>query len=499
MHSYTVNPQRVTKVRSPMIYGQFLEQFHRQIYGGVFNPGNPLSDEEGMRRDVIEALKRIRVPVIRWPGGCFVSAYDWKKGVGKTRIPYYDKAWKVEEPNTFGTDEFISFCHKVGCEPYLCTNAGTGTPEQMSDWVEYCNLREMGEFARQRAANGFPEPHHVRYWSVGNENYGSWELGAKDSQEWPRFVLESAKLMRRVDQTIELSAASTVSDDWNYNLLKTAGEFLDWISLHEYWNDTNEHGLCSYEQAVAYTARLDQKIKKARGLLESLGLQDKIHVAFDEWNLRGWYHPHFTDGVTPEEYLEPREQNDDNSTYTMADAVFTACFLNTCHRYADVVKMANFAPAVNTRGLIFTHPNGIVKRSTYFVFELYTNYMGDQVLDLWEQEPPEIQVRSAKGELCMLPALDMVATRHSATGEVALAVVNRSAGKEYPVSISLMGMNAKTCCCRWISGESTESFNDVGHPLDVSIQMREFQLQGDTLQTTVPPHSVTVFTVVPAK
>lgn len=499
MHSCTVNPLRVTKVRSAMIYGQFLEQFHRQIYGGVFDPGNPLSDEDGLRRDVIEALKRIHVPVIRWPGGCFVSTYDWKKGVGKTRVPYYDKVWRVEEPNTFGTDEFIRLCRKVGCEPYLCTNAGTGTPEQMSDWVEYCNLKEMGEFARQRAANGFPEPHNVRYWSVGNENYGSWELGAKTPAEWPHLVLESAKLMRRVDQTLQLTAASVLDNDWNYNLLKTAGGVLNGISLHQYWNDTNEDGLCTYEEAMAATSMQDILIKRARGMLVSLGLEDKIHIVFDEWNLRGWYHPHFTDGVTPEEYLIPRELNDDNSAYTMADAVFTACFLNTCHRYADVVKMANFAPTVNTRGLIFTHPDGIVKRSTYFVFELYTNHMGDEVLDLWEQEQPTIQVCSKQGKLCTIPALDMVATRHSASGELALAVVNRSAENEYPISVSLMGMNAETCYSRWISGDSTESFNDVEHPLDVRIHTQEIKPEGDTLHCIIPPHSVSVFTIVPAK
>ena len=146
-----------------MLYGHFLEHFHRQIYGGVFDPASPFADEDGFRTDVIDALRRIRTPIIRWPGGCYVSAYHWKDGTGKMRAPTYDKAWRVEEPHLFGTDEFIKFCRKVGCEPYICTNAGTGTAEEMSDWVEYCNLRDMGRFAKARIANGFPAPHRVKY------------------------------------------------------------------------------------------------------------------------------------------------------------------------------------------------------------------------------------------------------------------------------------------------------------------------------------------------
>jgi hypothetical protein len=152
-------PEHTPARRDFKIFGHFLEHFHRQIYGGVFDPGSHLSDANGFRRDVIEALRRIKTPVIRWPGGCFVSAYPWKKGVG-ARVPYYDKAWRVEEPNSFGTDEFVAFCREVGAEPFICTNAGTGTPEDMSDWVEYCNL-DIGEWAALRRANGHDKPFKV--------------------------------------------------------------------------------------------------------------------------------------------------------------------------------------------------------------------------------------------------------------------------------------------------------------------------------------------------
>ncbi|WP_198961826.1 hypothetical protein [Pseudonocardia sp. MH-G8] len=130
------------------IFGHFIEHFHRQIYGGLFDPGSPLSDQQGFRTDVIEAIQELRPDVVRWPGGCFVSGYHWLDGVGPDRVPSWDKAWRVEDPNTFGTDEFIEWCRAVGTTPYICTNAGTGTAEEMSDWLEYCNLPAAGRWAR---------------------------------------------------------------------------------------------------------------------------------------------------------------------------------------------------------------------------------------------------------------------------------------------------------------------------------------------------------------
>ena len=170
----TFTPRQQLGQANPMLYGHFLEHFHRQVYGGVYDPTSPFADEDGFRTDVLEAIRDIKPSIIRWPGGCYVSAYHWHYGVGKDRPATFDKAWRVEESHEFGTDEFVKFCRKVGCEPYICTNGGTGTAEEMSDWVEYCNLKDKGIFAKERIANGYAEPHNVRFWSIGNEN---WEIG----------------------------------------------------------------------------------------------------------------------------------------------------------------------------------------------------------------------------------------------------------------------------------------------------------------------------------
>ena len=292
---------------SRMLFGGFLEHFHRQIYGGIFEPGSPLADAKGFRKDVIEAIKELRTPIVRWPGGCFVSAYHWKDGVGKDRQPSFDKAWGVEDPNTFGTDEFVEWCRLAGIEPYICGNAGTGTPEEMSDWVEYCN-QTQGRWARLRMANGHPEPFNVRYWSVGNENWGGHEIGAKTSQEWGLFVRETVKMIRRTDPSVILTAAA-LGDDWNRNLLQHAGHRLNMISIHGYWDGLWVNDRPSdYATCMMRSTQPEESIVTVERLLDSTGFKGRITIAFDEWNLRGWHHPGVETGFGPDRDQGPRPQ-----------------------------------------------------------------------------------------------------------------------------------------------------------------------------------------------
>jgi len=484
-----INKDRPLATRDLMIYGHFLEHFHRQIYGGVFDPGNPESNEEGFRMDVIDAMKKIKAPIIRWPGGCFVSAYDWKEGVGKNREPVFDKAWRVEEPNTFGTDEYAELCRLIGSEMYICSNAGTGNAEAMSDWLEYMNLN-IGKFARQRKENGHPDPYGVRYFSIGNENYGSWEIGAKEQHEWARLVTESAKMLKRVDPGVQLTAAALDDPAWTMELLENAGPYLDWVSIHQYWDaihTTNAHA--NYEQAMAYTDDLDRSVKKVEGLLRALGLEERIHIAFDEWNLQGWYHPGIHN-IPPEadesKWLTPRDENDDNSQYTMTDAVFTACVLNMFLRHADSVRMANFAPSVNTRGLIFTHKDGIVLRSTYHVFDLFVNAMGETVVDSWIPAPPMMDCVDRFGARKTVPVLDSVATVRS-DGRLAVSLVNKHASEPLTVDIEAFGKGGTLYT---VSGDSIDAYNDVETP--DRIKVTEMMAEKDE-PIALPPHSVSVF------
>ncbi len=449
--------------RSPMIYGHFIEHFHRQIYGGIYDPCNSLSDDDGFRTDVINAMKRIKVPILRWPGGCFVSSYHWKDAVGSDRRPFFDKAWRVEDPNSFGTDEFIKMCRKIGCEPYICTNAGTGTAEEMSDWVEYCNLTDEGKYAKERIMNGYTEPHNVKFWSIGNENYGFWEMGAKEAADWGRLTLESAKMMKRVDPSVELSAAALSDVDWNLSLLKYASPYLDWISIHAYWDGINStNAYADYDKVMTYTNYLETNILKVKGLLTVLGLESEIKIAFDEWNLRGWYHPNshiMKQVVNKEDYLYPRDLNDVNSEYTMADAVFTACFLNTCNRHCNIVGMANFAPIVNTRGCIFTHNNGIVLRSTYYVFDMYVNLMGEIVLDSYDEDMPTRNYTQS-GQEENVKMIDTVATLRTSDNFLVVSSINKDDKSKHvidlPVDNKYIAYRVHTLC-----GNNIYSYNVI--------------------------------------
>ena len=487
--------------RDGKLYGQFLEHFHRQVYGGVYEPGSPLADADGFRTDVLDALRQIATPVIRWPGGCYVSAYHWRDGVGAERRPAYNKAWRVEDDNRFGTDEFVALCRKLGCEPYICTNAGTGTPEEMSDWLEYCNLPSAGANARLRAQNGHAAPFGVRYWSIGNENYGSWEMGAKTSAEWGPFVRESAKMMRRVDPSIELSAAALDDLDWTYQLLRSAGPYLKWISLHSYFdfNCEAEHP-AGYEACMAYTADLAAPVRRVRGLLSAFGLEKSIRVAYDEWNLRSWHHPGIMgleQGATEAEYLTPRDLNDVNATYTMADAVFSACFLNMLLRNADLVGMANFAPCVNTRGAIFTYPGGVVLRPTFYVFKLFTQHMGDTVLDSWSEGNDTLRVTDKCGQTALVDCVDAVATLDSATGAYAVSAVNKHPTEARTLRIKADGLpSGASAAALWtLNGPSADAYNDVDRSEVALCSGAPPVWRDGALEATLPPHSVNVLRV----
>ena len=493
---FHVLPDRVRFSRSKMLYGHFLEHFHRQVYGGIYDPGSPLSGEDGLRQDVVKALVKIGVPVIRWPGGCFVSDYHWQDGVGRSRSSVFNRAWRVEEPNTFGTDEFIGLCRRLDCQPYICTNAGTGSAEEMSGWVEYCNLERGGRNARLRMENGHEHPFGVTYWSIGNENYGSWEIGAKTSGEWGSLVAEAAKMMKRTDPRIQLSAAALDDVEWNVSLLKKAGPYLDWISIHRYWDSLVEKDdPADYPTCVAYTGDLDTSIRRVRGLLTAMGLDRQIKIAFDEWNLRSWHHPNIMtvrQGTTPSEYLLPRDRNDLNQTYTMADAVFSACFLNALLRNADIVGMANFAPAVNTRGAIFTHEKGIVLRATYHVFDMYVNKMGEEVLDAWLDSAEPYRV-TGKGGPVDVDCVDLVATLRRADDTVVVAAVNKHARESRAVAFRMEGFAGRvrvTTLC----GDSVDAYNDIGFERRVAPFENDSIacVASDGVKIDLPAHSVNI-------
>ena len=256
--------------------------------------------------------------------------------------------------------------------------------------------------------------------------------------------------------------------------------------------------LADYNQCMAYTEQVDRAVLDVKGLLTALHLEGKIKIAFDEWNLRSWHHPNvhtIEQGIDSKTYLVPRDKNDDNSSYTMADAVFTACFLNAMNRHCDIVGMANFAPILNTRGCIYSYKDGLVLRSTYHVFDLYVNRLGDIVLDGWEEgEKNTITVFDKNGNQITTDTLDILATQHSRTGKISISVVNKEAEKKQKVKICLNeNQKGRYRIQKYqIAGKSVDSYNDIDKK-DVFIEGFPEEETDGVYEAVLLPHSINVF------
>jgi alpha-N-arabinofuranosidase len=491
----TIDPAVPAQAISPLLFGGFIEHFQDQIYGGLFEPGSPLADERGFRKDVIAAMKELKLSVVRWPGGCFVSGYHWKDGVGRTRTPVADPVWGATDPNTFGTGEFVEWCRLVGCEPYICTNAGNGTPAEMKEWVEYCNAT-AGEYAAQRKANGNEKPFKVKYWSIGNENYGPWEIGRKDADQWGPLVDQCAGLMRAADPSIKLAAAATKKEEWSLPLLAAAGQHLDYVALHEYWfGYQSKNMMPKYQDCIMRSDGPERTLQTMLGILDKSGCRGGVKIAFDEWNLRGWHHPGFprkkplaADDQEGAGFIAKREINKLPQQYTIADALFSASFFNACLRHCEDVAMTNIAPIVNTRGPLYVHPKGIVKRTTFHTLAMYANLLENRVA------ASTVEASPYAGGKQSIPVIDAVATVDASGKNRALALVNRHPDQAAACTVIIGATPLDgTFDATILAGDSPDAYNDEDHPARVVPEHRKLTFTKGIAE--LPPHSLTIVRV----
>jgi alpha-N-arabinofuranosidase len=484
--SVTIDTDAAAKPYDPMIFGGFLEHFGRQVYGGVFEPGSPLADEKGFRLDVIEALKELKMPVIRWPGGCFVDAYHWQKGVGDKRQPYGDFRWGVIESNEFGTDEFVEFCRRIGAEPYICHN-GLADVQEMVDWVAYCNATE-GKFADMRKNNGHPEPFNVKFWSVGNERSG---------KAYIHRVRDGAKAMKQLDPSILVTCSGTHGGGRiDPYLFESAGKYLDYISVHNYWLPRgNQLPRFDYMTAITKSEMPDAYMTVVSESLNKTGMS-RIKIAFDEWNLRAWQHPGFPRNRV-DDYNDPKiielvqrrvKGNDLAEQYTMADALFSASFFNACLRHCHTVTMANIAPIVNTRGPLFVHPKGIVKRTHFHTMSMYANLLKERV--------GQVNVTSDKlthGE-SSVAVIDAVATVDESGKNWSIALINRhpSDTVAYTLKIGDTLLDGEYDGMI-LTSKSADSYNDIEHPNRIAPEKITMIFKNGL--GGLPPHSLTIINV----
>lgn len=466
------------------LFGGFAEHLGRCIYGGIYEPGSPLADNDGMRTDVLDALRRLNMPVIRYPGGNFVSGYRWMDGVGpvENRPARPELAWETIEPNHFGTNEFITFCRKINTEPYFVVNCGDGDMREARDWVEYCNGAQDTALANLRREHGYAAPHNIKYWGIGNEVDGEWQIGYKTPQEYARAYKEFAKVMRWVDPSIKL-LASAISN-WNTEfvertnlLLDQASDFIDYLAIHWYVGNP-EHDFARY---MTTSELFEERISVVEGLIRAMKLQRDIKrpigIAIDEWNV--WYRAR---GETLE------ERNNLEERYNLEDALVVAMHFNAFIRHAQTVKMANIAQIVNVIAPIFTNPNGLFLQTIFHPFELYSRACGSTALDaFWEGDT------FSGGSYTGLRTLDVAATLDETNKSLAIFVVNRSETDAVETRIALdSGSFAGSVKAQVINGPGIRAENSFDHPDTVGVSTADLRVERKAFGYTFEPHSVTV-------
>lgn len=466
------------------IFGGFAEHLGRCIYGGIYDPASLHADAHGFRTDVLDALRRLRMPVIRYPGGNFVSGYRWRDGVGpvEERPARTDLAWGALEPNTFGTNEFVTFCRQLGAEPYLAVNCGDGDMREARDWVEYCNGTKDTALANLRRQHGYEAPHKVKYWSIGNEVDGPWQIGYKTPEEYARAFTEFGKAMRWVDPDIKLlaSAVSLWQGDFVERaqlLIEQAGELIDYMALHWYVdNHAND-----YDQYMTTSELIEERLASYEGLIRALRLDNAItrpiHIAVDEWNV--WYRTHPVFG---------NELNNLEEIYNLEDALVVAMHLNAFIRHAQTVQMANIAQIVNVIAPIFTSPEGLVLQTIFYPFELYSRTCGPLALDVgWHGDT------FSAGDHTGVRSLDVSATFDPQQKQVALYVVNRSQTDGLETTIHLAdGRFSGPVQVSIINGPDIKAENTFSTPNQVGVQEQTHQVDGASWTVALEPHSVTV-------
>lgn len=510
MYKVIVNPGRKLGDINKNIYGHFTEHAFRNIYGGMFEPASELSNEAGLRTDVIELLKDVKVPVLRYPGGNFVSNYHWEDGIGskETRKKRFDYAWGTVEDNQFGTNEFIQLCKATGAEPYICCNMGTGTIEEAMNWVEYCNSTRDTYYANLRRKNGFEEPFNVKYWGLGNECYAPWQMGAASSaKDYAEKALEFGKAIRFADPSAHLVACGFESDPaWNVEVLGILKNMINSISVHHYSVDWGCFESSDYYQLMSISEFVSEMIQSVRSAIVGVtgDVYHPIKVSLDEWNMFGW----------------ANERVDDNSFYTLENGIVTASVLNTLIRNCSIVDMANYSVFTNINGAIQTNSRGAVLRPQFHVFKLYTNYMGEMLVDSeiiskkFETPMPVDRrvlkdyyneaavekggrLRSGVNRFVIrkVDYLDSVSTLDEKNKTIAISLINKSLDEDIECSIEISGdFIIKQSQMHSIWSADIKDYNSE-EAQRISIEKLEVDESDGSLKVIIPRHSINVLTL----
>jgi alpha-L-arabinofuranosidase len=486
------------------LFGAFLEHLGRAIYTGVYEPGSPRADAKGFRTDVIAEIKGMGVPVMRYPGGNFVSGYNWLDGVGpkKQRPTVLERAWNSLETNQFGTNEFIEWCKLVNTEPLLAFNLGTGTPEMAVAYVEYCNVDKGTKWSELRRSHGYDAPHDVRYWCLGNEMDGPWQMGHMPAREYGRKARDTARQIRVIDRGLQLVACGSSNPAmptylvWDREVLEECYDQVDGISLHNYYGNTRDLTGNSTARYLALNLDMERQIREIAAVADYVqGLRKspkRLWLSFDEWNV--WYRARsgpFTDGKRA---FAPKLLEE---VYNLEDALLVGGFVNTLLRQSDRVRIACLAQILNVIAPLMTNETSVLRQSIYYPYAWALQYARGQVLDLFvESETYPIMAAGLRADVARddrVPFLDVVATLDRASGRAAVLMLNRDLESERELVLDWRDLTpARVLACETLTGPDLKAFNTFEEPKRVVPRALEPPAVGARMTFKLPARSYTV-------
>lgn len=418
------------------IYGSFIEHIGRAVYGGIYEPTHKSADANGFRQDVLELVKKLNVPIVRYPGGNFVSGYNWEDGTGdKAKRPKrLELAWESTETNEVGIDEFQAWAKQADADVMMAVNLGTRGPQDAQNLVEYCNLNTDTYYANMRKANGFEEPFAIKTWCLGNEMDGSWQIGHKTADEYGRIATETAKLMKQADPNLELVACGSSSYDmptfaqWEFTVLDHIYDYVDYISLHQYYGNKSNNTA----DFLARSVHMDAFIKSVAAICDAVKAkkhsQKTVNLSFDEWNV--WFH---SEGTKFDKWsVAPAILED---VYTFEDALVAGCMLITLQNNCNRVKIACLAQLVNVIAPIMTENGGDAWAQTIFYPFMYASLNGRGTVLQTITKCDSYQ----STDRLTTPYIETSVVHNEEKRELTVFAVNRSLDEDMELSLDLEG------------------------------------------------------------
>ena len=493
------------------LFGSFLEQLGRAIYEGIYDPGSKFADANGFRTDVMKEIRDLGVPIVRYPGGNFVSGYHWLDGVGpKDKRPaVLDRAWNTLETNQFGTNEFITWARQVGTEPLFGLNFGTGTAEDAAALLEYCNVPKGTKWSELRRSHGYDQPHNVKYWCVGNEMDGPWQIGHIPAREYGLKATDAARQMRAIDPSIKLVACGSSGPfmptyiEWDRTVLEQCYDVVDGISLHRYWGNTEEtnHDSQTY---LAMNLAMDRQIEEIISVCDTVKAQKRsgkqLFLSFDEWNV--WYRARTGDAVDGHGKPAPHLLEE---PYNLEDALLVGGLINSLIRHSDRVKLACLAQLVNVIAPIMTNSNGILRHSIYYPYSWALQHARGAALSIAPQGPgyrvDKLGMPLEDGGLPIpgfgqVAYVDISATLDADKKSATILMLNRDIEKPQDVEIAWHDLTPTAVTTfETITGPDLKALNTFEQPNKVVPQKLENPKVGSRMSVRLPAHSYSVLTL----